>query len=418
MFMSGLKKRLLFISFFVLLYLFRLYSVQSADRKNIPDQAEVRIVARVTQQPYLKGSNQIINVNGFLIKTERFPTYFYGQKLVIVGKVKKRVINPFQVEFTLNYPAIQVVEKKQTLISKIDLKAWLFGVKSSLEQTIERALPEPQSSLLIGILLGSKRQMPEKFLQSLRNTGTIHVIVASGYNITVIAGFLISGLVLFVNRRWALILAFLGIVAYTIMAGAEPPIVRAAVMGSLTYLAQLLGREKDAIVCLFFAATVMLLISPLILFDIGFQLSFLATAGILFIYPLLNGKIFKFPLLGDELRVTLSAQIAALPILLFNFGQVSFISPLINALVLPIVPLIMSLGAAVVGAGLLAKPLVQVLGWFVWVPLTYFVKLIEFFGQLPWISFSVGELNWVWVAGYYLLLSLWILKKLRFSSPA
>lgn len=420
MFLKELKLKLRCTNFlvfvvFIAFYLFRLYSTRSPD---IPDLAKVKLVGRVTQQPYLKGPNQIINVNDFLVKTDRFPDYFYGQKLKIVGRPKKQVINRFQNKFIFYYPTIQVVEERGSLVNKIGLTRILYVLKNRLEGLLERVLPEPQASLLIGILLGGKREMPPKFFQNLRDTGTLHVIVASGYNITVVAGFLVASLVKLVNRKKALILALLAVLAYTLMAGAEPPVVRAAIMGSLTYLAQFLGREKDAILCLLFAGAVMLLISPLMLFDIGFQLSFLATAGILFIYPKLQGRVFRTPLLGEELRVTLAAQLGTLPILIFNFGQVSFLSPLINALVLPVVPLIMGLGAGLVAMGLLVQPLAQVAAWLVWVPLTYFVRLIEWFGGLPWVSFSVGKPSWGWLVGYYLVISLWVLKKQKLFSSA
>ena len=408
--MSRLKIRLLFISLlFLSLYLFRLYSVQFRSR-GIPDQARVRLVGRVSQQPYLKGSNQIMMVNGFSIRTGRFPGYFYGQKLEIVGRVTKRVINPLKSQFVLYYPVIQALPQTPDSIDKTAFVRVLFKIRGHFEKLFSRVLPEPQASLLAGILLGAKREMPQDFLEALRKTGTLHIIVASGYNISVVAGFLVSGLVRLVSRKKALILAFLGIIAYTLMAGAEPPVVRAAIMGSLTYWAQYLGREKNAITALVFAAVVMLLVSPLILFDIGFQLSFLATAGILFLYPRLQGRIFKLPLLGDDLKVTLAAQIATLPILVLNFGQISFISPLINALVLPITPLIMFLGALVIGSGLLFWPLAQFIAWLTWVPLTYFVKLIEGFSNLAWVSFSIDRLSIWWAVGYYFLIGLWLLK--------
>ena len=383
--MRELKIKLLFISFFFIFYLFRLYSVRPL---KIPDQAEIKVIGRVSRQPYLKASNQIITVGPFLIKTNRFPLYFYGQKLAIVGKVTKRVINAFKTEFVFYYPAIRLVEENQTLINQTNLVSFLFRFENRLERLLSELLPEPQSSLLAGILLGSKKEMPQEFFYRLRETGTLHVVVASGYNITVIASFLINSLVKWVKRKKALILAFLGIFLYTLMAGAEPPVVRAAIMGSLTYLAQLLGREKDAFVSLIFAAALMLLISPLILFDIGFQLSFAATAGILLLSSRLKGKIFEIPWLGEDLRVTLAAQLATWPLIFFHFRRLSLISPLVNALVLPTIPIIMALGAMMVGLGFWFKPLAQLVAWLAWVPLTYFVAVIKFFGGLPWASYE------------------------------
>lgn len=389
---------------FLFVYLWRLFAIQPL---NVPDQAKIRLTGRVIQQPYLKGSNQIINVNGFLIKTNRFPTYFYGQKLVVTGKVRRRVINRFISRFSLYYPQIQLIQQPQSLVDKLNFKAKLLALKNYFEQKFEAVLPEPQASLLAGILLGSQRSLPDKFMRNLRETGTIHVVVASGYNLTVVAKLLLAGLLVVCRRRLALAGAFLGIVAYTIMTGGEPPVVRAAIMASLTLVAQLLGREKDALISLILAAALMLLVSPLILFDIGFQLSVLATAGILLVEPLLAGKIFSLPLIGEDLKVTLAAQIATLPILLFNFGTVSLLSPLVNALVLPVTPLIMFLGAitAVVG-GMTA--------WLVWLPLTYFVRLIEWLSPLSQkTALTISQVSGGWVMAYYLVLAVWLWRQRR-----
>jgi len=242
--------------------------------------------------------------------------------------------------------------------------------------------------------------MSKDFQQDLRKTGTIHIVVASGYNISVIAGLLISVILRFTKRQFALFLSFFVILAYTLMTGAEPPVVRAAIMGSLTFLAQFLGREKDAWRALVFAAAAILLVNPLLLFDLGFQLSFLATAGIL----AFGGE--KESLIGNDLRTTLAAQAGVLPILLSNFGQISVLSPLINILVLFVVPLIMILGLIIAFFGLLWHPLAQIASWFAWVPLTYFIKVVEWFGNFPWVSFEVGKISFWWGIGYYLFLAI------------
>ncbi len=401
---------------FLVIYFLRFQSVNKP-YQNIPDGSRLKISGRISQQPYLKGSQLIIAVGGFLIKTGRFPGYNYGQEIEAIGKLEKKMLGPYRWQFVLNYPSIKFVEVKENLINRIGLTRLLVNTRGQIEQTFGKVLPEPQSSLLSGILLGSKRQMPVDFLNNLRNTGTMHVIVASGYNIAVVAGFFVSFFADLFGRRKAIVLAFVAIIAYALMAGAEPAIIRAGIMGGLTYLAQLLGREKDAAVSLVLAGAIMLLISPLILFDIGFQLSYLATASILFVSPLLKGKIFHFPVMGEELKVTLSAQLGVLPILLINFGQISFISPLINALVLPVVPLIMSLGAIVAIFGFIYQPIAQVISWFVWLPLIYFVRVINWFGSLPFCSLTVGKISFYWVLGYYGLIALWILKNRKLSSP-
>jgi len=422
----------LLLLFFLSVYLLCLSSLKLPQ---IPDSSQIRLLARVSSQPYLSGSKQIIRLGQFLIFSEPFPQYFYGQKLEAIGKVKKKVINHFKTDFILNYPAIRVVEEEKNLNIQTKIIAGLFSFRRRLENIFSRCFSEPQASLLSGIVLGTRRQMPKDFRQNLQKTGTIHVVVASGYNISVVAGLLISVLLRFIKRRFAIFLSFFGILAYTLMTGAEPPVVRAAIMGSLTFLAQFLGREKDAWRALFFAGGIMLLVNPLLLFDLGFQLSFLATAGILAfggqefwlgknfrlkknkqVLKSLSLRIFSLPLIGNDLRTTLAAQAGVLPILLSNFGQISFISPLINILVLPVVPLIMILGAIIAFFGLFWQPVAQIASWFAWVPLTYFIKVVEWFGNLPWVSLEVGKISFWWGLGYYLVLGIIILNS-KFKLP-
>lgn len=394
----------LFLIIVIALYFLRL---QSVSRLNIPENTEITIRGRVTQQPYLKGSYQIISLGPVLIKTDRFPGYFYGDFLEISGKFERRVINTFYSQYYAFFPTIRKIHNHQKSTFFSNFKKKLYYFRGQLEKLIAQLLSEPQSSLEIGIFLGTKTNLPEKFLKNLRDTGTLHIVVASGYNLSVVAGFLVSVLVWFISRKKALIIAFLGVLFYTLMVGAEPPVVRAAIMASLAYGAQYLGRLRDGLIALITAALIMLLISPLILFDIGFQLSFMATAGILLIYPLLKEKrIFHLPVLGDDLATTLSAQIGVMPILLANFGNLTFLSPLINALVLPLIPLLMNLGGIMALFGFVSKSLTQVLAWLLWLPLTYFVKLIEWFGSLSWISFQIKGLSFWWGVGYYFVIAI------------
>lgn len=397
---------LLFLVLFIPLYLLRLSQVP---KYNIPEKVPVKLVGRVSRQPYLKDSYQIIYLGPVVIKTGRFPGYFYGQKLEVIGKFQKRVLNRFQIQYSSYFPDIQVAERREKELEEFNLLATLLKTRGRIERVIGGLLPEPQSSLLLGILFGAKRQMPQEFWQNLRKTGTLHIVVASGQNVTMVARFLIAALVWIVSRRKALVLAIIGVIFYVLMVGAEAPVVRAGIMAILAYLAQSLGREEEGMIALLMAAGIMLLMSPLILFDIGFQLSFAATAGILWLYPLVKKrKFFSLPVLGEGLAITLAAQLGVMPILLTNFGQISFLSPLINALVLWVVPIVMVFGLLVAVFGLIINPIALVLSWFVWLFLTYFVKVINLAGNLPWISLELGKLSFWWAIGYYLVLTYFV----------
>lgn len=396
------KRIFFFLLIFGPFYLLRLSQIPE---DQIPEKVLVKVRGRVTQQPYLKGSKQIINVGPVLVITTRFPPYFYGQKLEISGKFEKRVINHFLNQYFAYYPAIRLLPMAEKTGFWLKFRQSLFQLRNGLENRVNRLFFEPQASLLNGILLGARKELPLAFWETLQKTGTLHVVVASGYNLTVVAGVLMSLLTLVIKRQKAIVFALAGMGVYALMVGLEPPVVRAFLMAGLALTAQALGRQSLAVITLFTSAMVMLLISPGLLFDLGFQLSFLATAGILFLEPLLQKKsFFKDHVFGRELGTTLAAQLGVTPVLLKNFGTISFLSPLINALVLPAVPLIMALGALSLILSLLWELLGQVMSWFTGVFLSYFVLVVKTFALLPWAAWEIESLSSWWLAGYYFIL--------------
>jgi competence protein ComEC len=411
-----MRLRFISISFFFLLFLcFYFFRLAHSPQYLIPENKDsVKIVGKVTNQPYIKDSYQIIELGPVLILAQRFPGYFYGDKLEVIGKFQKEVINPFKKQYISFFPTIRLLKEKESLIDKTDFKKFLLKTRGQIEERIKKLLPEPQASLLLGIVLGVKTQMPENFWQDLRKTGTLHLVVASGQNVVMVSGFLINISVWFLKRRWALLLAVLGIIIYVLMVGAEAPAVRAGLMAVMIFIGQLFGRETNPGKFLLLTAMLMLLVDPLILFDIGFQLSFAATAGLIWIHPLLSAKLSalaKIPLMGEGLLVTVAAQLATLPVLLVNFGQFSWLSPLVNALVLPLIPLLMVFGFIIAFLSFFSSFLAQLISWLTWPFLSWFVKVVEFFGDLFWTSWEIGKISCWWALAYYLLLIGFLIKK-------
>jgi competence protein ComEC len=270
---------------------------------------------------------------------------------------------------------------------------------------------EPHASLLMGIIFGIKSQMSQEFWERLRETGTLHIVVASGQNVAMVAHLILSGLVWLVSRRKAVALTAVGVLAYIFMAGAEPPLVRAGLMALLAYCGQVFGRQSEGSIALIIAAVVMLLASPAVVFDVGFWLSFAATAGILWIYPLVKprqktGWLF----IQEPLATTIAAQLGVLPLLWLFFGQVSLFSAIVNALVLWVVPLLMILGLLTALLGIVIKPPALILSWFVWLLASYFIAVVNFFGQWSWLTFELDKISILGVVGYYLLLGMIIFK--------
>ena len=385
---------------------------------------EIEVRGQISSEPIIQGVSQKFKVGRIKVWTKNYPRWHYGDKVKLTGKLEEKAINQWHSQFSLNYPMVKVLE-----VGDVN-KGWrkrLLGWRQEIEGIYSRILPEPEASLLAGIVLGAKRDFGRKFWQNLQRTGTLHIIVASGYNVTVVIGTVISYLAGLVKRRTAVIIGISAVIGYTLMAGAEAAIVRAAIMGSLAYFGQVLGRKADGIRLLLLAGGVMLIYDPLLWWDVGFQLSMLATSGLLFISPLFNRVFDKVWVIGKDMSETLSAQIAVWPILVITFGSLSVFAVLVNSLILWMVPIIMGLGAVVAGFGLIAgwlgvgMGLVKIGGWFVYLPLTIMVRIIEGFGSQTWMSYEVSGINWWWGVVYYLFVVLQIGiwgydRKLRFPS--
>ena len=364
---------------------------------------EVWVVGRISSEPLLQGRSQRFKIGKISVYTQQYPSFQYGDQVVVSGSLQRRMINKWYSRFSLMYPDIQVVNENITKVMGFGVKKKIYRLRERIETVYNQSLPEPEASLLAGIVLGVKRNLAKDFWQALQKTSTLHIVVASGFNVTVVIGTVIFLLAGVLHRRWAVLGGVVAVLVYTIMAGAEPAIVRAAIMGSLAYFGQVLGRQKDGLRLLVVAVMGMLLWQPLLIWDLGFQLSVTATLGLLLIGPFFC-RLKKIKLVGEGLADTLSAQIAVWPVLVISFGHMSLFGILVNSLILWLVPIIMYMGAGLAVVGMVSGGLGRVFGWLVYVPLTVMVRMIEWFGGQAWISFVVEGLNWWWGMGYYLVL--------------
>jgi competence protein ComEC len=199
----------------------------------------------------------------------------------------------------------------------------------------------------LGILIGARKTLPLEIVNNFTATGVSHIVAVSGYNISIII-LALEKMSWWIGRKPAFWTSLIIIIMFVIMTGASSSVIRAAVMGSLVLFSFASGRLYSITPSLFFAVIIMLLFNPKILFwDIGFQLSFLATCGIIYILPMLEqltekfGELFN---LKSYFLTTCSAIIATTPLILFNFEKFSIVAPLVNVLVLPVVPPVMLFG--------------------------------------------------------------------------
>ena len=253
---------------------------------------------------------------------------------------------------------------------------------------INQVLSEPQAGLLNGILFGTKATLPADFYQALITTGTVHIIALSGQNISILARIL-SEITLGLGRRVSLLITIIGIVLFVCFVGIQPPVVRAAVMGSMSLVAVYFGKQYYALLALLLTSLMLLIIAPEWVFSISFQLSFLATLGIILLVKSSPQKArdWRQELRADlvlNLKTTLAAQFFTVPVVFFNFRTISLVAPLTNILIAPMIVPIMISGFILSLAGVVNASLAHLMSLVVWVPLTYLIFVIKLTAAVPW----------------------------------
>ena len=376
---------------FISLYIIRWLSLGSSLPPNWTPESKVRFTATVIEQPEYTDTNTIVRVGTWYINLRGYAEIIPGSRVSFTGKVEPKVLGKMTTKIIMMDPTFEVISNTECARSYTAgcMRIWLLTLRERWVNVLEKSLPEPMSSLAAGILLGIKGQMPKDFYTALVNTGTLHIVAASGYNVTIVAAVIMNVLNGLVGKTLGVGFGVVGIVVYILIAGAGASVVRAGIMGSLTLVAFYFGRPTQAKRLLYIAAGIMLLLDPVMIFDIGFQLSFLATFGLLYLEPVirnLKSKILKFSnpgiqgFLAEYLYPTLAASIATLPVILYQFGRVSYISPLVNMMVLPVVPLIMGITAVVIGVGMILPGLGQILAFVLYPLLWYMVEVITWWG--------------------------------------
>jgi competence protein ComEC len=281
---------------------------------------------------------------------------------------------------------------------------------------IYQYLPDPEASLLAGIVLGVESGIPPDVDQAFKDTGTTHIIAISGFNITIVASLfaILFGRVL--GPRRGAVAAVIAISLYTVMVGADAAVVRAAIMGGLSLFARQVGRRQHGLNSLGITAGLMLLFNPLLLWDVGFQLSFAATLGLI-VYAGPWEQAFETWLTGrlspglarrltgpfsEYVLLTLAAQLTTLPLILYHFGRLSLVSLPANIAILPAQPPVMVLGGLAVLSGAILRPIGQLLAYAVWPFTAYTIRVVEWFALWDGGVRSLGTVSPLAMAGMYL----------------
>lgn len=274
----------------------------------------------------------------------------------------------------------------------------LYTIRDAFIARLNYAIPEPHAAFVAGALIGTRSDLPYSIKQDFARTSTSHIIAVSGYNITIIAT-AIAWIFTSVMRRsrafWCIVVV-LGL--FMILTGGSASVVRATIMGVLALCARQVGRLNNAGYALMIAAGIMIALDPTILrYDIGFQLSFMATVGILLVSPLAEKALpmlTRWGIFGETLIMTCSAQICVIPLLAYYFKTVSLISLPVNLLVLPTIPFFMMMGFVTGTVGFLIPALSRLFGYFVWMASVAILGTIHWFASVSWavapVNLSMG----------------------------
>ena len=389
---------------------------------SLAGSGEVRLRGEVGEEPQDRNASRVnrladlqisergewISVDGkILVRLPAHSQYEYGDIIEATGEVEvpentsdfdyRAYLLRQGVSAQMNYPETRLVASGGG--------EWhrerLFDLRDDLSEALDDALPQPHASLAGGVLFGSRDTIPADLRDAMAATGTSHLVAVSGQNVSILAGLVIAAFAWLIGRRPAALLALGVIAGYTLLVGLDASVVRAAIMGGLFVGAIIAGRQDTAWIALLIAAAAMTALDPQVVHDVGFQLSFAATLGLIALAPRLYerldaaaigvGDLRRFPLYRPALEtgtVTLSAIAFTLPITAMTFERISVVAPLANLFAVPAFLAVAGTAAIATALTVVVPSADGVAAVIAWLPAEYMIRVVELFAGLPIASVS------------------------------
>jgi len=412
----------------VLTIITRLYFATQNDRDVLVDKYggdTVSVEGYISSEPLIKDFTKVfvVNINkinsdqvdiAIKVTVDRYMEYSYGDKLQLFGKLN----TPFNFKSnggrTFDYidyllkDGIYFEMKKPSIVILGDtgntLPKYLFKLKQGFLTNLKRVLGEPHSALAGGLVVGEKSALGKDLIDDFRKSGLIHIVVLSGYNITIVADS-IRRLLSFLPRNIGILLGGLGIVMFGILVGGGATVVRSCLMAVIALIATIVRKDYSVGRALFIAGALMIIQNPLILlYDPSFQLSFLATLGLIVLSSPIEKRLkYITERFGIRSLVasTLATQVFVSPYILYMMGQLSIIGIVVNILVLPIIPLTMLTVFLAGVLGFVSLTISQIFGWISYFLLSYELFVVRFFANLPFASIELPRFSFWIVIGLY-----------------
>jgi len=406
------------LSVFLLFSFLGIFRFHLADKNissffSLQENKKVQLSGIVVDEPDTRENNQKLTVqvkNGkekteILISTNFDQDFKYGDEINFLGKLEKpqnfltdqgkefdyiNYLKKDGILYVMNYPKIEIISSGNGLW----IKSFLFSIKDKFLERINMLIPDPENLLMNGLILGEKSSFSQSLRQSFVNTGTIHIVALSGYNVTIVAEWIMK-FFSFLPRNFGIYMGILAIILFVLMTGGSSTAIRAGIMATLMLFARATGRNYDVARALILTAVIMILFNPFILvYDVSFQLSFIATVAVIFLAPKIE-KYFswitsKFAL-RDIISVTTAAYIFVMPFILYKMGNLSIVSLPANILILPFIPFTMLLGFLSGFLSFIWYLLAIPFGYVSYFFLHYELAIVKFFSDLPFSAFAIPD---------------------------
>lgn len=358
-----------------------------------------------------------------LLFADSYPVFEYGDEVLFTGKIKLpesfatdsgRMFNypgylsKDNIFFISSYPKIEKISGGNGNI----FKTYLYALKSSIIKNMEKVVPFPESTLLQGITLSGKKALPANIEDKFRRAGVSHIVVLSGYNVTIVALIVMKLLSRF-PRRIAFSFSSLGIAAFCVLAGGSSTIVRAGIMSFLFLFSKFVRRDADGTRLLLIAGCLMALINPrILLYDISFHLSFLATFGLINLSPYFENKFSFIPdslALREIVASSIAVEIFLLPYLAYSMGNIAVLALISNILLLSFIPVTMLFGFLASGLVYLNIKIGAIAGFLSFFFLRYELQTVSYLSSFPYALLNTPVSIWVPIIFYILSLATFLL---------
>jgi len=428
--MSKKEIILIFILFIIALVRFFYFIPQKPDYEKVVGE-KVELDGVVIDAPDVRIFNQRIVVNpegqdsNILVVVPKEVEISYGDKVKVSGILEtpenfltqsgkefnyERYLANKDIYFIIKNAEVEIISRNN--LSHI--KSKLFDLKNAFMKNISRVIVPPKSDLANGLILGSRGGFDNDMRNEFISTGTIHIVALSGYNITIVAEGIMKIFGQIFSQTLSIVFGIIVILLFILMTGASSTAIRAGIMSFIMLFGRMTGRSYDAGRALVIAGLLMVTYDIRVITDISFQLSFIATAGVLFITPKVIGWVRFLPMkfnFRELVTTTIAATISVLPILLYSTGIFSLVSLPVNILILPFIPITMLFSFLVGVVGFISPTLSIPFGVISDVLLSYILEMIHFFASLPFASINIKSFPLIVTVVIYGFLVWWVFKK-------